>query len=208
MIPEGELRDRFPNTYAYLRENKAYLESRERGRMKGPGWYGYVYPKNIDMMRSPKILIPDIANHASFAFDEEGQYTFVSGYGITMRKDTRESPKYMLGLLNSKVLDFYLKQVSTIIRGGFFRYFTQFIAQLPICTIDFNDPEDVARHDRMVALVQRMLDMHEKLAAASIPADKTLYQRQIEATDRQIDRLVYDLYDLTPEEIAIVEGAS
>jgi hypothetical protein len=60
----------------------------------------------------------------------------------------------------------------------------------------------------MVGLVQRMLDLHQKLATASIPADKTLYQRQIEATDRQIDRLVYDLYDLTPEEIAIVEGAS
>jgi hypothetical protein len=42
--------------------------------------------------------------------------------------------------------------------------------------------------------------------AASIPADRTLYERQIEATDRQIDALVYELYDLTAEEIAIVEG--
>ena len=174
--------------------------------MKGPGWYGYVYPKNIDLMKSPKILVPDIANRASFAFDEEGQYAFVSGYGITLKEDIQKSPKYVLGLLNSKVLDFYLKQVSTTMRGGFFRYFTQFIEQLPIPTIDFDDPADVARHDRMVALVQQMLDLHKKLAAASIPADKTLYQRQIDATDRQIDRLVYELYDLSPEEIAIVEG--
>ena len=48
--------------------------------------------------------------------------------------------------------------------------------------------------------------MHEKLAAATIPADKTLYQRQIEATDRQIDALVYELYGLTEEEIEIVAG--
>ncbi|MBN1658566.1 MAG: hypothetical protein JXA93_09210 [Anaerolineae bacterium] len=51
-----------------------------------------------------------------------------------------------------------------------------------------------------------MLDLHKKLAAVAIPADRTLYQRQIDATDRQIDALVYELYDLTEEEIAIVEA--
>jgi hypothetical protein len=52
-----------------------------------------------------------------------------------------------------------------------------------------------------------MLALHKKLAAANIPADKQLYQRQIAATDRQIDALVYALYGLTEEEIEIVEGA-
>jgi len=65
----------------------------------------------------------------------------------------------------------------------------------------------VARHDKMVALVERMLALHRKLAAATVPPDKELYQRQIEATDRQIDALVYELYGLTEEEIEIVEGA-
>ena len=46
-------------------------------------------------------------------------------------------------------------------------------------------------------LVERMLALHKKLAAATIPADKQLYQRQIEPTDRQIDALVYELYGLT-----------
>jgi hypothetical protein len=45
---------------------------------------------------------------------------------------------------------------------------------------------------------------HKKLAA-TVPADKKLYQRQIDATDRQIDRQVYELYELTEEEIRIVE---
>ncbi len=58
----------------------------------------------------------------------------------------------------------------------------------------------------MVALVERMLALHKKLAAATIPADKQLYQRQIEATDRQIDALVYELYGLTEGEIGVVEG--
>jgi len=60
----------------------------------------------------------------------------------------------------------------------------------------------------MVSLVERMLDMHKRLAKAKAPDDKTKLQRQIDATDQEIDHLVYDLYGLTEEEIAIVEGKS
>ena len=59
----------------------------------------------------------------------------------------------------------------------------------------------------MMALVERMLDLHKKLAAEQAPHVKTVLQRQIEATDREIDRLVYELYGLNDEEIAVVEGA-
>jgi hypothetical protein len=58
----------------------------------------------------------------------------------------------------------------------------------------------------MVALVERMLDLHKKLAAATVPADRELYQRQIEATDEQTDALVYEFYGLPEEGTGIVEG--
>ena len=51
-----------------------------------------------------------------------------------------------------------------------------------------------------------MLMLYEKLAAATIPADRELYQRQIEGTDRQIDALVYELYGLTEQEREEIEG--
>jgi hypothetical protein len=80
------------------------------------------------------------------------------------------------------------------------------LKQLPIRTINFSDPADVARHDRMVALVEAMLALHKHKTAAKTQAEQELYQRQIEETDRQIDALVYELYGLTEEEIKIVEG--
>lgn len=208
LISSSEMKERFPRALAYLSQNKAYLEERESGRMHGPSWYGFIYPKNIELMRSPKILVPDIADRASFAYDEDGDYAFTSGYGVTLKGNIAESPKYVLGLLNSNVLDFYLKRVSTTMRGGFFRYFRQFIEQLPIRRINFSDPSDKARHDRMVSLVERMLDLNKRLTDATHQDDKTRLQRQIDATDQEIDRLVYDLYDLTEEEIKIVEAAS
>jgi len=58
----------------------------------------------------------------------------------------------------------------------------------------------------MVSLVETMLDLHKQLAAAQRPDHKEQLDRQIAATDRQIDALVYELYGLTDEEIRIVEG--
>jgi hypothetical protein len=58
----------------------------------------------------------------------------------------------------------------------------------------------------MVALVTQMLELHPRLRAAQTAADRELLQRQIDATDAQIDALVYELYGLTEAEIKIVKG--
>ncbi|MBU1487403.1 hypothetical protein KKH56_05070 [bacterium] len=79
------------------------------------------------------------------------------------------------------------------------------MSRLPIRTIDFTDPADNALHDQMVALVEQMLKLNRQLKETSLPQAKTIIQRQIKATDQQIDKLVYNLYNLTDEEIAIVE---
>ena len=60
----------------------------------------------------------------------------------------------------------------------------------------------------MVELVEGMLDLHKRLASARTAQDKTVIQRQIDAVDNQIDQLVYQLYNLTDEEIGIVEEAT
>jgi hypothetical protein len=72
----------------------------------------------------------------------------------------------------------------------------------------FADPADAARHDRMVALVEQMLDLYRGLPAAKTPQATRLLQQQIDLTNKAIDALVYELYGLTEEEIAIAEGGS
>jgi hypothetical protein len=67
---------------------------------------------------------------------------------------------------------------------------------------------DVSRHPSTMDLVENMLDLHRRLSESKTGHEKTLLSRQIEATDRQIDGLVYELYGLSEEEIAIVEDAA
>jgi hypothetical protein len=60
--------------------------------------------------------------------------------------------------------------------------------------------------EKRVGLVESMLSLHKQLSTAKSAAQKEVTQRQIDSTDAEIDRLVYELYGLTEEEIGIVEG--
>jgi hypothetical protein len=77
---------------------------------------------------------------------------------------------------------------------------------LPFPDVSLVDASDKSRHDKMVELVEQMLALHKQLPAAKTEHEKEVVQRQIEATDKQIDQLVYELYGLTEQEIKIVEG--
>ena len=88
----------------------------------------------------------------------------------------------------------------------YLRFFGQYLEGLPVPQILSSDILKKKISNKIVKLVERMLDLNKKLATAKIPDDKTKIQRQINKTDKQIDKLVYELYDLTEEEIAIVEG--
>jgi hypothetical protein len=94
-----------------------------------------------------------------------------------------------------------------VFRGGWITCTKQYFRELPIRTIDFSNGYDKARHDQMVQLVDQMLEAKKQLAAARSEGDKNFYESKCSTLDRQIDSLVYELYDLTPEEIAIVEGS-
>ena len=206
LLSEIEIRSEWPLLHKYLSENKEYLSNREKGRFRGRDWYQFGRQQNIDLMLLPKILVPDTANRASFALDEHGDYAFTSGYGITLKPAISTSVKYILGILNSRVLDFFWRSISTPLRGGYFRYFTQYIEQFPIPRTDLSKETDKYHHDKMVELVDSMQELHKQMNTAKTEHEQTLIRRQIDGTDKQIDALVYELYGLTEEEIQIVEG--
>jgi type I restriction-modification system DNA methylase subunit len=210
LIPESKLKIDYPLTWAYLVDNKSYLENREGGKMRGVGWYGYGRTQALDVIPLPKMFTPDIAARASFSLDEIGDMFFTGGvaggYGILVLPE--HSREYILGLLNSKLLEWMIRHSATQMRGGYYSYESRFIRNLPIRVINFSGSADKSRHDKMVDLVKKMLDLHKQLALVKTPDDKTRLQRQIDATDQQIDNLAYELYGLTEKEIQIVEDGT
>ena len=79
------------------------------------------------------------------------------------------------------------------------------LKNFPVYTPDFDNPDDKIRHDRMVTLVTEMLELHKHLSHAKTDQERQIIAQEIESTDRQIDSLVYGLYGLTVDEIAVVE---
>ncbi|MBI4615009.1 MAG: Eco57I restriction-modification methylase domain-containing protein [Planctomycetes bacterium] len=213
LIPPGEMSKKYPRTWSYLLKNREILEARERGKWKHDRWYAFGRSQNLTEMDQPKILTPSIARVASFAYDDRGDYYFVGsggggggGYGITLRADVSLDHRYVLGLLNSRALDFFVKATSSPFSGGYYAFNRQYIERLPIRSIDPSKAEDRKMHDNLVQLVQAMLDLQKRSPLAQTPDAEASLSRDIVALDRQIDALVYVLYELTGEEIAIVEA--
>jgi len=190
----------YPAILGHLRQFQNDLEKRWD---KGNFWWELRACEYYDKFFKPKIIYPDIATNCRFYLDEEGYFGSNTTYFIP------SDDYYLLGVLNSKLAQFYFVQVCAGLESSnevYLRFFGQYIENFPVRNIDTPDPANKNRVDNVVSLVERMLSLHKQLAAAKTPAEQTQLKRQIETTDRQIDTLVYELYGLTEEEIEIVEG--
>jgi type I restriction-modification system DNA methylase subunit len=201
---------KYPAIEQHLLNFKAELLPRPKN-WKGTDWKGrkpgtyqwYEIQDTIDYyleFEKPKIIYPNICKRPEFSFDKAGLYTNQKCFIIPL------PDLYLLGLLNSKVTFFLFQSVLPKLRGGFYEPSYIYFKDFPVRTIDISNPTDKTCHDKMVELVERMLPLHKQLPAAKTPDDKTRIQRQIEATDQQIDQLVYELYGLNEKEIQIIEG--
>jgi hypothetical protein len=168
---------------------------------RGEYWWELRACNYYGEFEKPKIMYDVFQTKPSFTYDDGGCYANHAVWIIP------ESDKYLLGILNSRLGWLMVSNYCTQIQSGYQLMFS-YLGKIPIRTIDFSNSDDIARHDRMVALVEQMLALHKQLPEARTPHEQTALQRRIEATDREIDSLVYELYGLTEDEIRIVEGTS
>jgi type I restriction-modification system DNA methylase subunit len=209
LIPKRELQELHPRSWEYLLENKKYLEDREGGIMKGENWFGYGRNQALDVVHFAKIITPDFGSSASYCYDADGAYYFTGGaaggYGILPKNNI--DFKYLLALLNSRLLDYFHHRGSTRFRGGYFSYESRFIRNLPIYIIDVNKPKEKGLHGDLVKLVDVMIGLRKREQKAEGHELEQL-KRQIEKTDCEIDDRVYDLYGITEKEKELIQGIS
>lgn len=185
----------FPMGWNYLIHNQKELENREKGRMRHDSFYAYIYPKNLNLYHLPKIMTPEIALGGQMTFDGSGVAHTTKVYSFVFKENLPENLKYWLGLLNSKILWYFLSNTGYVLRGGYFTFKTNYLTPSPVKRIDFKNKAEKEAHDQIVKLVDTIL-----LKKKSDEHSDTL---EYEA---QIDRLVYELYGLTPDEIKSVEA--
>jgi hypothetical protein len=191
----------FKKNYPGIAEYLEPFEEEAKARYdKGEYWWELRTCDYYDVFKKPKIIIPAIVKTANYAYYEKEIYSNDKTSVIALQDE------YLLAVLNSKLLDFYLHSIASTKQGGYFEYKPMYVSTLPIRPIDFNNKKDKTRHDEMVSLVERMLALHKNLGEAKEEHARTVIEREIAALDARIDRLVYELYGLSEEEIGIVEG--
>ncbi len=151
-----------------------------------------------------KVLIRRVANHLIATYDTENYYFIKNLYSLS---STKINLKYLTGLLNSKLLNFFLKKYFTTKKEDIFPEIQVYqLEQLPIKILNTSNKLEQQQQDKLILLVEKMLDLQQKTALAKIPQEKTMYERLLQNTDNQINGLVYELYELTSEEIEVIEN--
>ena len=193
LLSETDLSTTYPKCYEYLKRCESTLRARERGRFDIDGaWFQLSRKQGLASATKQKIIAPDISMGGNFAFDEEGKFFQTATiYGYVKKDEIRESYKSLMALLNSKLCWWFIQNTGAVMSGGFYRYKPAYINPFPIPAED----KLMRESESLDNLVEQIL-----LIKKQKPQEDTSY------LETKIDKLVYNLYGLTEDEIQIIEG--
>jgi hypothetical protein len=196
LFPNGFTRERFgklSETEAYATMQEAYpavmafmepFEEKAKARYdQGQFWWEQRPCEYLNEFGRNKIIIPAIVQGASYALDTFGNFSndktsIIPGTDL-----------YLLGLLNSRVVDYYLMAIASTKQNGYYEYKPVYVSQLPIASAEGDVKFEIER------LVSQILEIKSN--------DKSADTSGLE---QQIDALVYEAYGLEEEEVRMMEG--
>ncbi len=160
-------------------------------------------PHTKDLFEAEEKLVTQrVSKQLLVAFDDEQNYFLdTTNVSVYSSWDKIHSLSYVVGLLNSKLINYWYCQKYKMPTIGLYE-----LHSIPIKPIDFKDKKSKNIHDQIVKHVDQIIDAKKQLSNAKTEADKNYYQQKCQSLDNQIDKLVYELYGLTEEEIKVVEG--
>lgn len=197
LMTQSCIRDEYPLGWQYLKRNEHDLAEREQGKMHGHQFYAYIYPKNLTEFEAVKIMTPEIALGCQMTLDDQGIfYHTTKVYSFVFKESVKKPLKYLLGLLNSKVLWFFLSSTGYILRGGYYTFKTDYLKPFPIAESKPEQEQAIATLVDYVLFLKALPEANNREEAAR--------QRLITAYFEQlIDALIYEIY--FPEEFQDAE---
>ncbi|KAA6319731.1 Type IIS restriction enzyme Eco57I, partial [termite gut metagenome] len=190
LYTEDEIKEQFPFGYVYLKRCEEVLRGREKGRFNVDGqWFQYSRKQGL-MAEIEKLIAPEISKGGNFSYDKNGDfYSTTTIYGYIKKSDVSENYKCFMAILNSKLFWWFLVNTGTTLANGYFRVKPNYINPFPIPAIS-GDIEQL-----LIELVDKIVEI------------KQLNQRlDYSAIEKDIDKIVYTLYNLSDVDIAIINS--
>jgi hypothetical protein len=177
----------YPETEKHLISYKVKLENRVETKSGVIPWYVMLRPRRQKLFEEPKILIRQTANRIIAAYDDEKWYCLKSGIIIQLPNETNLSYKYLLGLLNSSLMNFLYNDLVNEDNRIFPEVKPIQLFKLPIKIADTDSQKEVS------ALVEKIESMKKS-------------GQETNEIESKLDKQIFNIYDLTEEEIKIIEG--
>ena len=178
---------------------ESYKTRAEKRYDQGDYWWELRACDYYDKFENGKITWGNLSIKPNFYLDFDKYY--INAPSVMIASEDR----YLLAILNSKISFFIVSNIAASRQGGFYEYKPMYVSKIPIHKINMEDSSELLIQDRLDFLVNQIIDLNKIYLKTDVPNEKKRIQRQITATDAEIDRLVYELYDLTEDEIRIVE---
>lgn len=182
---EKAMRKEYPAIYEHLSHYRSELARRDKAETGiRYEWYSLARPRfeSMGAFEQPKIIIPTIADNVEYAFDRKG---YLSNDKTTIC--LARNPQFLLGLLNSKVLWWFIRKVAATKQGGFYEFKPMYVSTLPIAACE-KDVERGVTHLVQQVIAKRRSDSHAPIADL----------------ETEIDGMVAHLYDLTEDEYRLI----
>jgi hypothetical protein len=148
LISENEMIESFPLAWEYLQMHRSRLEARDGGKWKHAGWYAFARSQSLSEMVDAKIVLQVISQGPKFCLDRCGVHFTGGGngpyYGLRWNKsEIGRSLEFLLAIMNSPVIGFCIRQISTSFHGGYWSYGKQYLSQMPIPTVTPQQEEEI-----------------------------------------------------------------
>jgi len=199
---------------SHLLENRDFLENRaDKKRRKTSKWWTYTFPLHKEFYNLDKLWCSYRAKENIFCFDDTKEYIGLTNTTVIFDTNEDLDLKYLLALLNASLLNFRYKSIGKQTGSGVYEYFENGVGKLPIPKISQQEQEP------FIKLVDTIIEAKEKIAKYNkhfenlSAVDKIEIKEEMEKLKSlvknsvdEIDSLVYELYGLNQDEIAIVNG--
>ena len=195
LVSSEDLKTSYPKTYSYVEAYEDAFKKRENGKTaKLPEWFGYIYEKNLTKFDQRKLTAMEIcSNHANVALNFSNIYHSTTVYSFVKHQDAGVSYETFSAILNSAVFWWFLKHTGDTLQGDARRMKTNYINPFPL-------PAAVSKEDDL-AISSLVTEIVKEKAGPAHP-------EQIQRLEDAINAAVYKLYDLSQEEIKVIEQGS
>ena len=210
---EVQLKSKFPLGFKYLSNYKKLLEKRNMGGSQVDSWFRYGRSQSLAKFDGRKKLIVKVLSLAPCFTYDSSNVCFTGGgngpyYGVSLKGGQDLSEHFIQGILNSKLIDLFVKNWSSVFRAGYYSYGKEYIENLPIVSLDLRNNSDKHFHDQIVKIVNELISLEQKLGDTKIPSKRKNIISQESVLKEELNETVYELYKLTENEKTYLRNLS